>query len=166
MVSNPGISFSSFTALQAFKPMSFLSGARWQAVVSVFCALPPIPRRAIHRACCSAIVPGGIFFYQGFAPSEPAADSSQSSRNGGLVDSTLPARAANSDDCHLRPLSGEELTKSQKSRPHLLAGPKDPALLATPATLLEELEGLKLDVSTRAVNTGETLEIISSASAR
>jgi hypothetical protein len=92
-------------------------GARWQAVVSVFCALPPEPRRAVHRACCAALAPGGLFLYQGFAP---------------------PATVSEA--------AGALPSESEPRRPRLAVGPTDPALLASPAALLEELEGLDLEV--------------------
>jgi len=144
----------------------FLTGARWQAVVSVFCALPPEPRRIIHRACFDAIIPGGLFFYEGFTFSDAALDSIRGSHNGSDDDSILRAGTMKRSGHSLSSSSGEELTKTQQSRPQFLAGPKDPTLLANPATLLEELEGLEFDVRTRGVKTGAGLENIASASGR
>ena len=120
-------------------------GARWQAVVSVYCALPEGPRRAVHRACCAALAPGGLFLYQGFAPCRQpaAADAAVGDANYGAA-AAGAARAAAADthgpavlECGPRP----------GGRPRSLAGPTDPALRAAPADLIEDLQGLDLEVA-------------------
>eukprot|EP00192_Tetraselmis_astigmatica_P004926 CAMPEP_0117649736 /NCGR_PEP_ID=MMETSP0804-20121206/1147_1 /TAXON_ID=1074897 /ORGANISM="Tetraselmis astigmatica, Strain CCMP880" /LENGTH=460 /DNA_ID=CAMNT_0005455525 /DNA_START=378 /DNA_END=1758 /DNA_ORIENTATION=+ len=41
----------------------------FDAVVSVFCMLPPADRRALHRRCLAALRPGGVVIVECFSPS-------------------------------------------------------------------------------------------------
>merc|ERR1740124_703340 len=40
----------------------------WDAVVVIFCALPPPQRARLHRACAHALHPGGLVLIECFAP--------------------------------------------------------------------------------------------------
>ena len=40
----------------------------WDAVISIFCALPPAERRRLHRDCLAALRPGGLVIIECFAP--------------------------------------------------------------------------------------------------
>ena len=41
---------------------------RWDAIISVFCALPPPLRARLHGACVEALRPGGVVLVECFAP--------------------------------------------------------------------------------------------------
>ena len=45
---------------------------RWGAIISVFCALPPATRRALHRRCLARLAPGGVVILVCFAPGHAA----------------------------------------------------------------------------------------------
>lgn len=42
----------------------------WDAVVSIFLHLPATARRAVHRRCIEALVPGGLFVYEAYGPEQ------------------------------------------------------------------------------------------------
>ena len=51
-----------------YDPLGGAAEARWDVVLSIFCALPAEPRRRLHRACATALRPGGLFVIECFAP--------------------------------------------------------------------------------------------------
>jgi SAM-dependent methyltransferase len=42
----------------------------WQAIVSIFCHLPPVTRASLHERCLRGLAPGGVFVLEGFTPSQ------------------------------------------------------------------------------------------------
>ena len=40
----------------------------WDGIVSIFCHLPPEPRRELHRRCVAGLKPGGTLVLEGFTP--------------------------------------------------------------------------------------------------
>jgi SAM-dependent methyltransferase len=40
----------------------------WQAIISIFCHLPPLARAALHEQVLRGLAPGGIFVLEGFTP--------------------------------------------------------------------------------------------------
>jgi SAM-dependent methyltransferase len=40
----------------------------WQAIVSVFCHLPPVIRASLHERCLRGLAAGGAFVLEGFTP--------------------------------------------------------------------------------------------------
>ena len=51
--------------LQSYQP----GAGRWDAVVSVFCALEPAARARLHAACVGGLRPGGVVIVECFVPS-------------------------------------------------------------------------------------------------
>lgn len=51
-----------------------LGEARWGAVVSIWCHLPPWVRRRVHKAVAAALVPGGRFVLEAYTPRQLAFD--------------------------------------------------------------------------------------------
>ncbi|WP_052263442.1 SAM-dependent methyltransferase [Geobacter pickeringii] len=45
---------------------------RWDAIVSIFCHLPPAMRRALHRQVVQGLRPGGIFVLEAYTPAQLA----------------------------------------------------------------------------------------------
>ena len=39
----------------------------WQAIVSIFCHLPPLLRTQLHRKVCAGLRPGGMFILEGYS---------------------------------------------------------------------------------------------------
>ena len=39
----------------------------FQAIVSIFCQLPPAVRTGLHKKVCEGLVPGGVFILEGYA---------------------------------------------------------------------------------------------------
>ena len=56
--------------LESFDPAA--DGASWDAVVSIYCAMPADSRRRLHRACERSLRPGGIVIVECFAPLQQA----------------------------------------------------------------------------------------------
>ena len=46
--------------------------ARWDAIISIFCHLPPFVRRALHRKVVEGLRPGGLFILEGYTPAQLA----------------------------------------------------------------------------------------------
>ena len=46
---------------------------RWDAIISIFCALPAAARRRLHRACADSLRPGGLVVIECFAPRHASA---------------------------------------------------------------------------------------------
>jgi len=44
----------------------------WQAIVSIFCHLPPVKRAALHEGCLRGLAHGGLFILEGFTPRQLA----------------------------------------------------------------------------------------------
>ncbi|MGI9536477.1 MAG: SAM-dependent methyltransferase [Desulfocapsaceae bacterium] len=44
-----------------------INSGSFQAIVSIFCHLPPAVRTRLHQKVCKGLVPGGIFILEGFA---------------------------------------------------------------------------------------------------
>ncbi len=44
-----------------------IESASYQAIVSIFCHLPPQLRKDLHRSVCTGLTPGGIFILEGYA---------------------------------------------------------------------------------------------------
>jgi SAM-dependent methyltransferase len=42
----------------------------WQAIVSIFCHLPPVTRASLHERCLRGLAPGGVFVLEGFTPNQ------------------------------------------------------------------------------------------------
>jgi len=40
----------------------------WDAIVCIFCHLPPVLRRPVHRACVEGLKPGGVFILEAYRP--------------------------------------------------------------------------------------------------
>ncbi|MFA5529078.1 MAG: class I SAM-dependent methyltransferase, partial [Thiohalomonadaceae bacterium] len=47
-----------------------LGTARWDAIVSIFCHLPPPLRARVHGAIADALKPGGVFLLEGYTPAQ------------------------------------------------------------------------------------------------
>lgn len=47
-----------------------LGEARWGAIVSIWCHLPPWVRQRVHRAAATALVPGGHFVLEAYTPAQ------------------------------------------------------------------------------------------------
>lgn len=45
---------------------------RWDAIVSIFCHLPPDIRRPLHRQVVKGLRPGGLFVLEGYTPAQLA----------------------------------------------------------------------------------------------
>jgi len=45
-----------------------ISAESWDAIVSIFCHLPPHVRKALHRKVVNGLKPGGIFILEGYTP--------------------------------------------------------------------------------------------------
>lgn len=45
-----------------------LGEARWDAIVSIFCHLPPDLRRRVHAGVVRALKPGGVFLLEAYTP--------------------------------------------------------------------------------------------------
>ena len=45
---------------------------RWDAIVSIFCHVPPAIRRALHRQVVVGLRPGGLFVLEGYTPAQLA----------------------------------------------------------------------------------------------
>ena len=45
---------------------------RWDAIVSIFCHLPPQLRRALHRKVVEGLRPGGLFILEAYTPAQLA----------------------------------------------------------------------------------------------
>lgn len=45
---------------------------RWDAIVSIFCHVPPAIRRALHRQVVTGLRPGGLFVLEGYTPAQLA----------------------------------------------------------------------------------------------
>lgn len=54
--------------LRKFDPGA--EGGKWDAIISIFCALDPRDRRCLHRACAAALAPGGLFVVECFGPGQ------------------------------------------------------------------------------------------------
>ena len=44
-----------------------IDGLSHQAIISIFCHLPPDTRRQLHRRVCSGLAPGGVFVLEGYS---------------------------------------------------------------------------------------------------
>jgi SAM-dependent methyltransferase len=42
----------------------------WDAIVSIFCPLPPAIRKALHRKVLAALKPGGVFLLEAYTPAQ------------------------------------------------------------------------------------------------
>lgn len=58
----------SITTVQADLAEYDLGVDRWDAVVSIFCHLPPPLRKRIHSALVTALRPGGVYIIEGYVP--------------------------------------------------------------------------------------------------
>lgn len=47
-----------------------LGTARWDAIVSIFCHLPPPLRARVHGAIADALKPGGVFLLEAYTPAQ------------------------------------------------------------------------------------------------
>ncbi|MGE0079864.1 MAG: class I SAM-dependent methyltransferase [Thiohalomonadaceae bacterium] len=47
-----------------------LGVARWDAIVSIFCHLPPPLRARVHGAIAGALKPGGVFLLEAYTPAQ------------------------------------------------------------------------------------------------
>lgn len=47
-----------------------LGAERWDAIVSIFCHLPPALRRDVHRRAVRALRPGGAFVLEAYTPAQ------------------------------------------------------------------------------------------------
>lgn len=47
-----------------------LGEACWDAVVSIFCHLPPALRRRVHAGVARALAPGGVFLLEAYTPAQ------------------------------------------------------------------------------------------------
>lgn len=47
----------------------------WDAIVSIWCHLPPTVRARVHRECVRALAPGGLFVLEAYTPAQLAFDS-------------------------------------------------------------------------------------------
>ncbi len=45
-----------------------IENSQWDAIVSIFCHLPPALRKDIHRRCVMGLRPGGAFLLEAYAP--------------------------------------------------------------------------------------------------
>lgn len=45
---------------------------RWDAIVSIFCHVPPQVRRALHRQVAEGLRPGGLFILEAYTPAQLA----------------------------------------------------------------------------------------------
>ncbi|MES9862268.1 MAG: methyltransferase domain-containing protein [Candidatus Thiodiazotropha sp. LLP2] len=45
-----------------------IESRKWDAIVSIFCHLPPNLRHDIHRRCVEGLRPGGVFLLEAYAP--------------------------------------------------------------------------------------------------
>lgn len=43
---------------------------RWDAIVSIWCHLPPALRRKVHRACVEGLKPGGVLILEAYRPEQ------------------------------------------------------------------------------------------------
>ncbi len=43
---------------------------RWDAIVSIWCHLPPGLRTDVHRRCVAALAPGGVFVLEAYRPAQ------------------------------------------------------------------------------------------------
>lgn len=48
-----------------------LGTASWDAIVSIFCHVPPVIRQQIHRSVHTALRPGGVFILEAYTPDQP-----------------------------------------------------------------------------------------------
>jgi len=44
-----------------------IGSGSFQAIVSIFCHLPPLVRTRLHQRICEGLTPGGVFILEGFA---------------------------------------------------------------------------------------------------
>lgn len=58
------------TTLEADLADFVLGEARWGAIVSIWCHLPPWLRMRVHRDVARALVPGGRFVLEGYTPAQ------------------------------------------------------------------------------------------------
>ncbi len=49
-----------------------LGTAQWDAIVSIWCHLPPAVRGRVHRAVAAALKPGGVFVLEAYTPDQCA----------------------------------------------------------------------------------------------
>ena len=49
-----------------------LEPGKWDAIVSIFCHLPPTVRRALHRKVVEGLRPGGLFILEAYTPAQLA----------------------------------------------------------------------------------------------
>lgn len=49
-----------------------LEPGRWDAIVSIFCHLPPQVRRSLHRQAVQGLRPGGLFILEAYTPAQLA----------------------------------------------------------------------------------------------
>jgi SAM-dependent methyltransferase len=47
----------------------------WDAIVSIWCHLPPTVRARVHRECVRALAPGGLFILEAYTPAQLSFDS-------------------------------------------------------------------------------------------
>ncbi|MCK9532287.1 MAG: class I SAM-dependent methyltransferase [Gammaproteobacteria bacterium] len=47
-----------------------LGSARWDAIVSIFCHLPPPLRARVHASIAEALKPGGVFLLEAYTPAQ------------------------------------------------------------------------------------------------
>lgn len=47
-----------------------IDGATWDGIVSIFCHLPPAPRRRLHRQIVDGLKPGGVLILEAYTPKQ------------------------------------------------------------------------------------------------
>ncbi len=47
-----------------------LQSQHWDAIVSIFCHLPPELRRSVHRRCVKGLRPSGVMLLQAYTPAQ------------------------------------------------------------------------------------------------
>ena len=43
----------------------------WEGIISIFCHLPSLTRRRVHRQVVGGLVPGGVFILEAYTPKQP-----------------------------------------------------------------------------------------------
>ena len=123
-----GVADRVFTALADLESFDLVQGGkRWDAIVEIYCQLPPTQRKKLHRDCANALKPGGFILIECFARQQQYVTRSQPTDDEQSAGGGSPSR--------------------QWQR----AGPTDPSLLVDVGTLISDFDGLVEVVDAREV---------------